>query len=563
MKKIIAVIFALVLVLMCSVTAFSGTAKVLKFVSEPFTEENGTQTVDLVAENIGEITMLQFAIGYDETKLQVESVTAEKFNQVLVNYSEPGVIRIVWDALSPVNTDGTVATITFRAVSDVLCETSIGFIEGEDLIIADADWEPIPEEDIRADEGTVVIDYEHEHTWDSWTVTEDPTCTEPGERYHTCTAYKGTCGEVATEEIPALGHSWSDWEEIFAPDCLNAGSKVRICGVCFEEEEAEIPALGHDWGEAEYEWSKDGKSCTAERVCKNDAQHTEEVKAEVSGKEVKAPTCTEMGETEYTAVFSCDWASEQITSRTDIEALGHEWSDWEVTLEPTYTTEGAQHRDCSVCGETQNEVIPKLPTDITISDKTIVVGGKKTVSVNITEGSEATAVQFVLKYDPSVLKVVSVTPGTAVADATINSGIEGLVIFAWEAIDAINTAETLLNIEFTTAEGAAACETKVEIDTVNEDFVFADENQKSIRNNISGGLITVIDVIYGDIDGNEKVNVLDANLIRRYAARLASLEDNQLVAADVDGNGKVNVLDANLVRRYAARLINIFPVEEK
>ncbi|MBR3953775.1 MAG: dockerin type I repeat-containing protein [Oscillospiraceae bacterium] len=71
------------------------------------------------------------------------------------------------------------------------------------------------------------------------------------------------------------------------------------------------------------------------------------------------------------------------------------------------------------------------------------------------------------------------------------------------------------------------------------------------------------EVIYGDIDGNEKVNVLDANLVRRYAARLTSLEDNQLVAADVDGNGKVNVLDANLVRRYAAKLISIFPVEEQ
>ena len=39
-------------------------------------------------------------------------------------------------------------------------------------------------------------------------------------------------------------------------------------------------------------------------------------------------------------------------------------------------------------------------------------------------------------------------------------------------------------------------------------------------------------------------------------------DDRQLLAADVSGDGKVNVLDANLVRRYAAKLINIFPVEE-
>ncbi|MBR2041235.1 MAG: dockerin type I repeat-containing protein [Oscillospiraceae bacterium] len=70
------------------------------------------------------------------------------------------------------------------------------------------------------------------------------------------------------------------------------------------------------------------------------------------------------------------------------------------------------------------------------------------------------------------------------------------------------------------------------------------------------------DILYGDVDLNGKVNVLDANLVRRYAAKQAELTAVQLVAADVDGNGKVNVLDANLIRRYAAKVINIFPVEE-
>ena len=70
-----------------------------------------------------------------------------------------------------------------------------------------------------------------------------------------------------------------------------------------------------------------------------------------------------------------------------------------------------------------------------------------------------------------------------------------------------------------------------------------------------------IDMVYGDVDGNGKVNVLDANLIRRYAAKLIDMTADQLLAADVDGNGKVNVLDANLIRRYTAKLITEFPVE--
>lgn len=68
-------------------------------------------------------------------------------------------------------------------------------------------------------------------------------------------------------------------------------------------------------------------------------------------------------------------------------------------------------------------------------------------------------------------------------------------------------------------------------------------------------------VAFGDVNGDEKVNVMDANLIRRYAAKLADLTEEQLIVADVDGNGKVNVLDANLIRRYAAKLVHKFPVE--
>ena len=74
---------------------------------------------------------------------------------------------------------------------------------------------------------------------------------------------------------------------------------------------------------------------------------------------------------------------------------------------------------------------------------------------------------------------------------------------------------------------------------------------------------TVITVVaFGNVDGNDKVNVIDANLVRRYAAKLAELSAEQVFAADVNGDGKVNVLDANLIRRYAAKLIENFPVEK-
>ena len=67
-----------------------------------------------------------------------------------------------------------------------------------------------------------------------------------------------------------------------------------------------ISAINHNWNDAVYTWSDDGSTCTAARTCKNDKSHTETSKATVTDTQTKAPTCTEKGETTYTATFEAD-----------------------------------------------------------------------------------------------------------------------------------------------------------------------------------------------------------------------------------------------------------------
>ncbi|MBR2041234.1 MAG: leucine-rich repeat protein, partial [Oscillospiraceae bacterium] len=204
------------------------------------------------------------------------------------------------------------------------------------------------------------------------------------------------------------------------------------------------------------------------------------------------------------------------------------------------------------------------PADATLSidSASIVLGSSKHIKVTMSENSNAALMQFAVKYDPNALKVISCTAGNAVADATINTAEEGMIYFVWEALDSITEKEVLLDIEFAPAEGAEVQNTVVEIVTEGEEFFFADNNLGMLKIDTENGEIRIIDVIYGDINGDEKVNVLDANLIRRYSAKIMEFDDRQLLAADVSGDGKVNVLDANLVRRYSAKIIDIFPVEE-
>ncbi len=70
-----------------------------------------------------------------------------------------------------------------------------------------------------------------------------------------------------------------------------------------------------------------------------------------------------------------------------------------------------------------------------------------------------------------------------------------------------------------------------------------------------------VTVLFGDINGDGKINIIDANFARRYAAKLITFDESQFKAADVNGDGKVNIVDANFIRRYVAKLITSFPVE--
>ena len=134
----------------------------------------------------------------------------------------------------------------------------------------------------------------------------------------------------------------------------------------------------HIWGDVTYTWSADGKTCTAERVCTEDSSHVESEKAAAAGEVTKPATCTEKGETTYTAVFESDWAVTQTKVLEDVEMIPHsygaEWEadetghwhmcsvckakadeeshtfEWIVDKEATDEQAGSRHQECTACG---------------------------------------------------------------------------------------------------------------------------------------------------------------------------------------------------------------------
>ena len=97
----------------------------------------------------------------------------------------------------------------------------------------------------------------------------------------------------------------------------------------------------HEWGELTYTWSEDGTACTASRTCSGDPAHTQKVQATVTGAQTKDPTCTENGETTYTATFTATWASGQTKTVADIDMIAH-------TLEATPAKEATCTEDGNI-----------------------------------------------------------------------------------------------------------------------------------------------------------------------------------------------------------------------
>ena len=116
-------------------------------------------------------------------------------------------------------------------------------------------------------------------------------------------------------------------------------------------QEIKLPAIGHKYGEPTFNWSEDGKECTATFTCENDKTHTKDVKCTVTKDAEKSTDakCEEAGKAVYVATVKAPNGDTEYTKTKEVEvaATGHkygeptfgEWTekDGKMTCEATFT----------------------------------------------------------------------------------------------------------------------------------------------------------------------------------------------------------------------------------
>ena len=170
--------------------------------------------------------------------------------------------------------------------------------------------------------------------------------------------------EALTGETPE--HSYTG-KITTDPTCSEKGVETFTCpcGDSYTEDVA-IDKNAHAWGETAYDWTADGKACTASRTCLHNSDHVETAKATITSKVKSEPGCTSLGETTYTAAFTAGWAESQTKDVYDIPVKGHVMKETTARVEPDCENEGreAVFTCANGCGHTEGgKVIDALGHD--------------------------------------------------------------------------------------------------------------------------------------------------------------------------------------------------------
>lgn len=204
----------------------------------------------------------------------------------------------------------------------------------------------------------------------------DATCTTPAYRDRFCMReYCDSDGEDQSyyqyEELsPALGHDWSDWEDVNPATCTEEGLRQHACkrADCFDYsneaygwgfEDEIIPAKGHSYDSGVVTkaatCTDDGVMTFTCSVCKNQSTEVIPATGHVEAADLAvAATCTASG---LTAGSHCSTCGEVLTAQQVIPVLGHDWDEGTVTQAATCSAPGVLTHSCSRCDATSTEAI--------------------------------------------------------------------------------------------------------------------------------------------------------------------------------------------------------------
>ena len=193
-------------------------------------------------------------------------------------------------------------------------------------------------------------------------------------------------------------------------------------------------------------------------------------------------------------------------------------------------------------------------TVVEVSSVRTLAGKQVVLTFDLKNNPGIAGLAMAIKYD-SRLVLEKIEKGNALSSLSFMPPQDNVtanpVGMTWFSTTDDTTNGTLVTATFTVPEGTPEGEYKVEA-VIAEDGA-SNAAFEYIEIATISGAINVIDVIIGDVTGDERVNIQDVILLAQYCAGWDSAKEKaNLLAADVTADGRVNIQDVILLAQFCA-----------
>ena len=208
----------------------------------------------------------------------------------------------------------------------------------------------------------------------------------------------------------------------------------------------------------------------------------------------------------------------------------------------------------------QNEpVSTPVPSDapqIVVESKTTSAGSTVAVNISIANNPGFVTMGIQVAYD-SNLTLLSVSDTGLIPGQMFSAEIENPQPLYWANPTA--TADCTVNgkiatLTFKVADNAEEGEYHIRVSYDYDNYDIYNQSGEAVQFATVNGTLTVTDVVYGDVNGDGRVNNLDGMVLMRHLAKWPSYPASMISpGADVNADGRINNLDGMILMRHLAK----------
>ena len=204
---------------------------------------------------------------------------------------------------------------------------------------------------------------------------------------------------------------------------------------------------------------------------------------------------------------------------------------------------------------------PALAEDaprIVIQSRAVTKGQEFTVAVEIKNNPGVASVLLNIAYDESVLTLVEVKDTGLISGKMHSSVLTSPYQLSWMngTLTEDNTEDGIIvNLVFKVNDNAELGDYNIALAYDYDNYDIINVDMEPVQLYTVGSVITIADFMYGDVNNDGRVNLLDSTILARYVAKWPDYTEDTLnmQAADVNNDGRVNLLDSTILERHVAK----------